>query len=79
MKNVFVKILEFLKITQTVSNEERHKNGLKRLGKGFFNAYRLNPFNPLSYILIILTIPVVLLLYGFVGVFKELINPFKWN
>ena len=75
------KALEFLKIIQTVSNEKRHKNGLKRLGRGHFNAHRFNPYNPLSYIVIAL-IPIVgILMFGFVGISKELDckNPFKWD
>ena len=75
MKEVFIK----LKIVQVVSNEQRHKDGLKRLGKGHFKAYRLNPFNPLSYILVVVTIPVILLMYGFVGSFEKAINPFRWD
>lgn len=75
MKELLIK----LKIVQVVSNEQRHKDGLKRLGKGYFKAYRLNPFNPLSYILVIVTIPVLLLMYGFVGSFKKAINPFRWD
>lgn len=75
MKELFIK----LKIVQVVSNEQRHKDGLKRLGKGYFKAYRLNPFNPLSYILVVVTIPVILLMYGFVGSFEKAINPFRWN
>lgn len=76
---IMKKILINLKIVQVVSNEERHKNGLKRLGRGYFDAYRLNPFNPLSYILVIITIPVLLLLYGFIGLFEKAVNPFKWD
>lgn len=68
-----------LKIIQVVSNEQRHKDGLKRLGKGYFEAYRLNPFNPLSYILIMIAIPVIIAMYGFVGTFEKSINPFQWD
>lgn len=75
MKNLFIK----LKIVQVISNEQRHKDGLKRLGKGFFKTYRLNPFNPLNYILVIVTIPFILLMYGFIGSFEKAINPFRWN
>lgn len=75
MKELFIK----LKIVQVVSNELRHKQGLKRLGKGYFKAYRLNPFNPLSYILVVVTIPVILIMYGFVGSFEKAINPFRWD
>jgi hypothetical protein len=73
------KILVALKVLQIVDNEERNKQGLKRLGKGYFKAYRLNPLNPLSYIIIIISIPVLLLMYGFVGVFKKAENPFRWD
>lgn len=75
------KILKKLYIIQTVSNEERHKKGLKKLGRGFFNAHRLNPFNPLSYVLVVLAIPTLIILFGFVGMWKEtdIKNPFKWD
>jgi len=59
-------ILKFLRVIQTDSNGERH---------------RLNPYNPLSYIVIIL-IPIIgILMFGFVGFWKEVdfSNPFKWN
>ena len=46
------KIFKALYIVQEVSNEQRHKQGLKRLGKGYFKAYRFNPYNPLSYIVL---------------------------
>lgn len=75
MKELLIK----LKIVQVVSNEQRHKDGLKRLGKGYFKAYRLNPFNPLSYILVVVTIPFILLMYGFIGSFEKAINPFRWD
>ena len=75
------KLLIKLYIVQVVSNEERHKNGLKKLGRGCFKAYRLNPFNPLSYILLTLVIPILILLYVFIGIRQEveLKNPFKWD
>ena len=75
------KTLKFLKIIQTVSNEKRYKNGLKKLGRGFLKAHRFNPYNPLSYIVIAL-IPIVgILMFGFVGFWKEVDckNPFKWD
>lgn len=75
MKELLIK----LKIVQVVSNEQRHKDGLKRLGKGYFKSYRLNPFNPISYILVVVTIIVLLFMYGFVGSFERAINPFKWD
>lgn len=69
-------ILKKLYILQEVSNRGRNP----RLGKGFDKAYRLNVWNPLSYILIITTIVVALFMFGFVGIRKQidLRNPFKW-
>ena len=77
----FKKILKYLKILQTVSNEQRHKQGLKRLGRGFFEEHRFNPYNPLSYIAIIIILIVGILMFGFVGFWKETttINPFMWD
>ena len=73
------KILVALMIVQVVSNTDRKKNGLKHLGNGYFEAYRLNPYNPLSYLIVIGAIPVIIVLYGFVGLFKQAENPFAWN
>lgn len=75
------KILKFLKIIQTASNEERHKKGLKRLGRGYWEAHRLNPYNPLSYITIILVLVIGILMFGFYGFWKETDtrNPFSWD
>jgi len=41
---------------------------------------RLNPYNPLSYLTIVLVIVVGVLLFGFMGIFDEIEmrNPFKW-
>ena len=73
------KILIALKIVQIIDNEKRNKQGLKRMGKGYFKAYRLNPFNPFCYLIIIISIPKLLFMYGFIGLFKKAINPFQWN
>ena len=75
------KILKTLLIVQEVSNEERHKKGLKRLGKGCFKAYRFNPYNPLSYISLVIIVIAGVLMFGFYGITKEMemANPFKWN
>lgn len=58
---------------------------LKRLqviqtSKKFPKAYRINPYNPLSYITIIVLLIVALVCFGAVGMWKELDlrNPFKW-
>ena len=71
-------ILLYLKIAQKVSNVERNKNKLKRLGKGYNNAYRLNPYNPFSYILLVIYLPIKIIIFGLVGIF-DFQNPFKWD
>lgn len=68
-----------LKIVQKVSNEKRHMQGLKRLGKGYLQAYRLNPYNPFSYVVVVIAVPITILAFGFVGFFQKFENPFKWN
>jgi len=75
------KLLRVLYVLQTVSNEDRHKQGLKRLGRGHFEAHRLNPYNPLSYIAFVIILIVGIWMFGFVGIWRETdtINPFKWN
>jgi len=81
MKMNLKKIFTRLQIVQTVSNEKRHEQGLKRLGRGYFEAHRFNPYNPLSYIVLIIILFVGILMFGFVGFWKEttIINPFKWD
>ena len=46
-----------------------------------YEKHRLNPYNPLSYILIILVCVVGIILYGVIGFWKEidLRNPFKYQ
>lgn len=69
------KILKFLYILQEIPNKDR------KLGRGFLTAYRINPYNPLSYIALLLIIIVGVLMFGFVGFWNETdkSNPFKWN
>ena len=71
------KLLKKLHIVQEVSNKGR----TPVLGRGFSTAHRLNPWNPLSYITLVVVIIVGLLLFGFIGIWKEIEmgNPFKWN
>lgn len=73
------KFLVKIKVVQIVSNTKRRKEGLHHLGKGYFEAHRLNPFNPLSYVFVIIAIPILLLAYGFIGLFDAICNPFKWD
>lgn len=74
-------LLKFLKVIQTISNDDRHKNGQKRLGRGYSQAHRLNAYHPLSYVTIILVLIVGILMFGFYGFWKETDtkNPFKWD
>ncbi len=71
------KILKFLWILQEVSNNNRNP----KLGRGFSTAHRFNPYNPLSYLALILIVVVGILMFGFIGFWKETDtkNPFKWN
>jgi hypothetical protein len=77
MKRFLIRIY----VLQEVSNAERRINGLPKLGRGFTTAYRLNKWNPLSYVGVLLLFSVGLLAYGFVGIFRfaEIRNPFKWD
>lgn len=60
------KLLKFLHVIQVSK-----KNGKRRV----------NPYNPFSYVVIIGGLLIGIVLFGFVGVWKEvdLINPFRWN
>lgn len=71
------KLLKYLFILQEVSNEDRSP----KLGRGHFNARRFNPYNPLSYLAVIIIIIVGLILFGVIGFWKETDgkNPFKWD
>jgi hypothetical protein len=71
------KFLKFIYVIQEVSNKNRNP----KLGRGYFTARRLNPYNPLSYIALVIFLIVGLLMFGFVGLWKETdhTNPFKWN
>lgn len=78
-KKIYKKILIALKVIQVADNEKRNKEGLKRMGEGYFKAYRFNPFNPLSYVIVIGSFLILLILHGFVGLFENAVNPFRWN
>lgn len=77
----FREILKRLLIVQEVDNEQRNKQGLKRMGRGYFKAYRFNPYHPLSYLAIVIIVIVGILMFGFVGFWKEVDvkNPFEWD
>lgn len=46
-----------------------------------YDLIRVNPYNPLSYITILLVILIGIFMFGFVGFWKEidLKNPFKYQ
>lgn len=71
------KFLKRLYIIQEVSNKDR----TPKLGKGYRTARRVNPYNPLSYIALILFFIVGVIAFGVVGLWREveLVNPFRWN
>lgn len=69
-----MRILTALYIVQVHDNKPSDKRG-----RGFFTAYRMNPYNPLSYIFIVISLVVGLVLYGIIGTFKGYRNPFKWD
>lgn len=71
------KFLKKIWVLQEVSNRNRSP----KLGRGFDKAYRLNPYNPLSYISLVGIIIVGFIMFGVVGFWKEtdIKNPFKWD
>jgi len=73
-RNKMRKFLKFIYVLQEVPNKDR------KLGRGFLTAIRLNPYNPLSYLTIVISFVIGILMFGFVGFWKEvdLRNPFKW-
>ena len=78
---MFRKALKYLLIVQEVDNEERNKQGLNRLGRSYSKAYRFNPYNPLSYVALIIILIVGILMFGLYGFWKETttLNPFRWD
>lgn len=72
-----IKILKILHIVQEISNKDREH----LLGNGYATAIRINPFNPLSYVTLILMFIIGIIMFGVVGLRKEINyeNPFKWH
>lgn len=77
-KESLQKLLIKTAVVQKVDNTERHAQGLKRLGGGLAKAYRLNPYNPLSYAVLVIYFVLILICFGVIGIRKEITNPFKW-
>jgi len=65
-------VLRFLCVLQ----DSKHIDSFKRS----YTKQRMNPYNPLSYIIILVLIIVGIIMYGFVGVWKELRikDMFRW-
>lgn len=73
--------LKRIYVLQVIDNELRQENGQKKIGRGFSRAYRINPFNPLSYLVIVITLFFGITLFGLVGFWQQtdIKNPFKWD
>lgn len=69
-------ILKSIWVIQEVSNRNRSP----KLGNGFSTAKRFNPYNPLSYLVIVLFFVIGILMFGLYGFWKEVDykNHFKW-
>ena len=70
------KLLKCLYVIQNISYvKDNNKNK-----KQYLYKYRINPYNPLSYIALLLILIVGILMFGFIGFWKETDtrNPFKW-
>lgn len=69
--------LKRVKVLQEVSNKDR----CVKLGRGFSTALRLNPWNPISYVVVVATLALTFIWLGVNGLANETDykNPFKWN
>lgn len=76
MNKSIINILKFIYIIQEVSNKGRNPV----LGRGYTNAVRFNPYNPLSYVTLVIIVIIGIILFGIIGFWKEIdnTNPFKW-
>lgn len=80
-------IREFLLAIYVIQVKKREvtltsKDGLERKVVGFRNWRRVNPYNPISYIVVSIMLIIGFLLFGGIGMWKEvdwLRNPFKWQ
>lgn len=68
-----IKILKAIFVIQEIERHDPFKKSYK--------VRRINPYNPLSYIAIILILIIGILMFGFMGIWKEVDvrNPFKWS
>ena len=67
------KLLKYLWIIQ----EQKFKDSFNRQ----YIKKRINPYNPLTYLALTIMFIIGILMFGFVGFWKETDNrnPFKWN
>ena len=74
-----MKILRIIQVYDNTTGKGRNKENMK--GRGYRKAYRLNPYNPLSYITIVVIAIMGVIMFGVVGIFEQTDNrnPFKWN
>lgn len=76
MRKFLIKIL----VIQVHNNESCKIEKCHKLGKGHSKSYRLNPYNPLSYVCLLLGSIICLIALGIIGFWRELDgNPFKWD
>ena len=68
---------KFLKLLLVIQEKQKHNP----LGHHHYTLIRVNPFNPISYLAIVLIFLIGIILFGFVGIWKEidLRNPFKYK
>ena len=59
----------------------QYKKHNPQYGYPVIKAKRINPYNPLSYVTIVLVLIASIVMFGFYGFTKEidLVNPFKWQ
>lgn len=72
----FRDFLIFIKVIQIHKNTKDDKRG-----RGYFEAERFNPYNPLSYVAVLIVFILAILMYGFVEVWEDTKNTnlFKWR
>lgn len=72
-----IHILQIKEVEITLTSKDDSER--KVIGKR--NWRRINPYHPISYVVILFVLTSALLLFGFVGMWKEidLRNPFKWQ
>lgn len=73
-KSLLYKIFVILFIIQEKTKFEQNS-----FGKLHVTRRRYNPYNPLTYILFFFLFVIGIIMFGFIGIWKEIYNPFKWT